>query len=60
VYSGCEITHWREPLNIKNSWHVQGFFHYVDKNGPYAEYIYDKRNKIGEAKNSLPKYIEMY
>lgn len=49
IYKGCEKTHWREKFKgSKFDWHVQGFFHYVDKNGPYSEWKYDKRNSIGE------------
>jgi hypothetical protein len=49
IYRGCEIEHWRDPFNAgPNSYQVQAFFHYVDKNGPfYPEYAYDKRPGIG-------------
>ena len=54
IYRGCELDHWREKFNGANSdWHVQGFFHYVNKNGPYADWKYDKRNSIGEV-NKTP------
>jgi len=29
---------------------VQGFFHYVNADGPYASYKYDGRDTIGELK----------
>jgi hypothetical protein len=62
IYRGCDLDHWREPFEyFKSSWHVQGFFHYVDANGPYAEYKYDKRNSIGDLLNlkpTLPSYIQ--
>jgi len=50
VYRGCELEHWRDKFTppSNDDWHVQGFFHYVDKNGPYADFRYDKRNSIGE------------
>jgi hypothetical protein len=49
VYRGIENEHWREPLTFPEPvWHVQAFLHYVDQNGPYAEYKYDTRNSIGE------------
>lgn len=41
VYRGCDITHWRDAF--KGVWHVQVFLHYVDANGPYSDYIFDKR-----------------
>jgi hypothetical protein len=48
IYRGCDVKHWREKLQQSdNSWHLQGFFHYVDANGPYAEYMYDRRPMIG-------------
>jgi hypothetical protein len=51
IYKGCEVEHWRESFNPPaDQWHVQGFFHYVDANGPYASYKYDGRTSIGEKK----------
>jgi hypothetical protein len=48
IYRGCDLEHWREPLiHSSDVWHVQGFFHYVDANGPYSEFKYDKRSSIG-------------
>lgn len=48
IYKGIELEHGRKPLiSEKNVWHVQGFFHYVDKNGPYSNMKYDKREKVG-------------
>jgi hypothetical protein len=60
VYKGCTVAHWREKLIYKdeNTWHVQGFFHYVDANGPYKDYKFDKRSSIGEIKDS--KKIKSY
>jgi hypothetical protein len=49
VYRGIENEHWRDPLTFPEpAWHVQAFLHYVDQNGPHAEYKYDKRLSIGE------------
>lgn len=52
IYRGCDLKHWREEFKHtdENAWHVQGFFHFVDANGPYTNYKYDKRNLIGEKK----------
>ena len=48
IYRGCEIEHWREVFEApKDSFHVQFFCHYVDANGPYAEWENDKRPFIG-------------
>lgn len=52
VYRGVDLEHSREEFNPPgDDWHVQAFLHYVDVNGPYAEYRYDRRNSIGELKN---------
>jgi hypothetical protein len=61
IYRGMELEHWRKPFDIQeDAWHVQGFFHYVDKNGPHTDWKFDKRNYIGELKNkkeNTKKYI---
>jgi hypothetical protein len=44
MYRGTEMDHWRPPY--KGKWQVQLFFHYVDKNGPHAEWARDKRNEF--------------
>lgn len=52
VYRGCEIEHWREELDApEGSYHIQGFFHFVDANGPYADERLDKRLFIGQPKS---------
>jgi hypothetical protein len=51
IYRGIELEHWRKPFDIQeDAWHVQGFFHYVDKNGLHSDWKWDKRNSIGELK----------
>lgn len=53
IYRGCEVEHWRDKLEIPQlGYHIQGFFHYVDSAGPYAEYKLDKRDYIGQVKNN--------
>jgi|TARA_B110000977_G_scaffold94658_1_gene125108 hypothetical protein len=49
IYRGVDIEHWRDKFVAGlNSYHVQGFFHYIDKDGPYyPEWIYDKRPRLG-------------
>jgi hypothetical protein len=42
IYKGLENLHWR--LGLENEYHYQAFFHYVDKNGPYAQKRYDGRH----------------
>lgn len=54
VYKGVEVEHWRDKFDAPQlSYHIQGFFHYVDANGPYAEEALDKRMFIGQPK--VPK-----
>ena len=45
VYQGTECDHWRN-INISKK-QIQVFLHYVDKNGPYADFKYDKREILG-------------
>ena len=46
IYKSCEVTHWRRKLP-KGQINVQFMLHYVDKNGPHAEYKFDKREALG-------------
>lgn len=59
-YRGVDLDHWREKfIAPDNSWHVQAFLHYVDINGPYSEYKFDKRESVGIKKQKDYKsYIE--
>jgi len=52
IYKGTEKEHWRNKFNIpvQNSFHIQGFFHYVNANGPYSQFKFDGRNAIGKIK----------
>lgn len=45
MYKGCEKYHFREPYK-EGKWQAQVFLHYVDANGPYAEWKYDKRSAL--------------
>jgi len=49
MYRGCDKWHWREPY-FEGQWQAQVFLHYVDANGPYAEWKYDKRESLGLSK----------
>lgn len=57
VYRGCDVEHWRNEFNLEkeNAWHVQGFFHYVDANGSYRDWKWDKRGSIGAPRPELKK-----
>ena len=46
MYRGCDKWHWREPY-FEGQWQAQVFLHYVDANGPHAEWKYDKRESLG-------------
>ena len=44
VYRGIECPHWRERFEGQVA--VQVFLHYVDQNGLYAKWKYDKREAL--------------
>lgn len=44
VYRGCDMLHWRNTFT--GQWQAQVFLHYVDADGPYAEWKYDKRPSL--------------
>ena len=45
IYQGEKLYHWREKY-VEGQWQAQVFIHYVDQNGPNAEWKYDKRPKL--------------
>ena len=45
VFQGNEQPHWREPFQ-GDQW-IQVFLHYVDAEGNFQEYKYDKRAMLG-------------
>jgi len=45
IYKGDELPHWREPCLYDN--HIQFFLHFVEKDGKYSEFKYDKRPMLG-------------
>lgn len=54
IYRGCEVDHWREEFKApEGSYQVQVFLHYVDANGPYADFKFDKRPFIGYNKEMV-------
>lgn len=54
LYRGMEKVHWREPYK-EGKWQAQVFLHYVDANGPHAEWKYDKRSNLSHHKE--PNFI---
>jgi len=52
IYKGQEKVHWREPYK-EGQWQAQVFLHYVDANGPHAEWKYDKRKNLSHHSNDV-------
>lgn len=48
IYRGDIIYHWRKPFT--QDWYLQAFLHYVDKEGPYKNRLYDGRYSLGVEK----------
>jgi hypothetical protein len=48
IYRGCEVPHWREEFITPKAydWQVQLFLHYVDRQGPYSHFAYDRKDKL--------------
>jgi len=44
AYRGTELKHWRE--RFEGVRHAGVFLHYVDRDGPYADWKYDKRKGL--------------
>jgi predicted 2-oxoglutarate/Fe(II)-dependent dioxygenase YbiX len=51
MYRGMDKWHWRKPY-VEGKWQAQVFLHYVDQNGPHAEWKYDKRESLGLSKTN--------
>ncbi len=54
VYKGCDMYHWRQKYT-EGQWQAQVFLHYVDANGPHAEWKYDKRGSLEKSSTNVPK-----
>jgi len=57
LYKGMDKVHWRNSYK-EGKWQAQVFLHYVDANGPHAEWKYDKRGKLSH--HTEPDYTYMY
>lgn len=53
LYHGMDKHHWREPYK-EGKWQAQVFLHYVDADGPHAEWKYDKRPNLSH--HTKPDY----
>jgi hypothetical protein len=51
IYRGCEVRHWREAF--PGNYQAQAFIHYVDQNGPYASYRFDRRPMLGASADTI-------
>jgi hypothetical protein len=56
MYRGMDKWHWREPY-VEGQWQAQVFLHYVDADGPHAEWKYDKRESLGISKTEPTNQI---
>ena len=57
LYRGMDKVHWREPYK-EGKWQAQVFLHYVDANGPHAEWKFDKRQKLSH--HTTPDYTYLF
>ena len=59
MYRGMDKWHWREPY-FEGKWQAQVFLHYVDANGPHAEWKYDKRESLGLSKTITEPTLQQF
>ena len=52
LYRGQDKVHWREKYT-EGQWQAQVFLHYVDQNGPNAEWKYDKRQRLSHQDSAV-------
>jgi predicted 2-oxoglutarate/Fe(II)-dependent dioxygenase YbiX len=55
LYCGMDKVHWRNEY-VEGKWQAQIFLHYVDANGPHAEWKFDKRKKLSHHKEQEYTY----
>lgn len=58
MYRGMDKYHWREKYT-EGKWQAQVFVHYVDQDGPHAEWKYDKRESLGISKTICEPTIQV-
>jgi hypothetical protein len=51
LYRGIECLHWRSAFDGRQL--AQVFLHYVDQDGPYSEWRFDKRTSLAQPKTLL-------
>lgn len=57
IYYGTQVNHWREKFT--GNYYTQLFLHYVDKNGPHAEWAFDKRPMLGAPQSTACENNQM-
>lgn len=55
LYRGMEKHHWRKKF--KGKWQAQVFLHYVDANGPHAEWVWDKKQPFKKSQPEMVHWI---
>ena len=55
IYRGCDCYHWREPFSGRHL--AQVFLHYVDRDGPNAEWKFDKRPRLSTPRAGEPSLL---
>jgi hypothetical protein len=55
IYKGVENLHWR--MRLENQFHYQGFFHYVDQDGPYSNKKYDGHSHFASTQEVIDELI---
>ncbi len=58
IYKGMEQPHWRDEF--QGEWQAQVFLHYVDQEGPHAEWKFDKRNSLSQHVEQDPELLFWY
>jgi len=59
IYRGCDLQHWRNEFKVDQyTWQVQAFLHYVNAQGPYADFKFDRRESIGLLKEPKTKIAQ--
>ena len=51
IYRGCDCDHWREAF--AGDYAAQVFLHYVNQNGPNAEWKFDKRPSLSSLRKGM-------
>lgn len=59
IYRGCDLEHWRKPYT-QGEWQAQVFLHYVDVDGPFVEWMYDKRQSLNIKTKQVSEMVYWY